>query len=158
MSKAEFVPKLAEVAKITKKQADEIFSAFVGMISTSLQNGERVALPGLGVFSVVDRKAKTGRNPRTGAEIKIPARKAVKFSASSVLSTGLNGPKKTPLRRQQPRKHPPNLPRRNSPGRKGPSDQFVKALPGLSLIYLSRGPRKRRWAFFLHRPVRQRRK
>ena len=46
MSKAEFVPKLADVAKITKKQADEVFSAFVGMISTSLQNGERVALPG----------------------------------------------------------------------------------------------------------------
>ena len=94
MSKAEFVPKLAEVAKITKKQADEVFTAFVGMISMSLKNGERVALPGFGVFTVVDRKAKTGRNPRTGAEIKIPARKGVKFSASSVLSTGLNGPKK----------------------------------------------------------------
>ena len=67
MSKAEFVPKLAEAGKITKKQADDIFSAFVGMISTSLQNGERVALPGLGVFSVVGRKARTGRNPRTGA-------------------------------------------------------------------------------------------
>jgi DNA-binding protein HU-beta len=96
MSKAEFVQKLAEVKKITKKQADEIFSAFVGMIATSLQNGERVALPGLGVFSVADRKARLGRNPRTGEEIKIPARKAVKFSASSVLSTGINGPKKTP--------------------------------------------------------------
>jgi DNA-binding protein HU-beta len=94
VSKAEFVPKLAEAGKITKKQADDIFSAFVGMIMTSLQNGERVALPGLGVFTVVDRKAKTGRNPRTGAEIKIPARKGVKFSASSVLSTALNGPKK----------------------------------------------------------------
>ena len=96
MSKAEFVPKLAAAGKITKKQADEVFSAFVGMISTSLQNGERVALPGLGVFTVVNRKAKTGRNPRTGAQIKIPARKAVKFSASSVLTTGLNGPKKAP--------------------------------------------------------------
>jgi len=95
MSKAEFVPRLAEVAKITKRQADEIFTAFVGMISTSLQHGERVALPGLGVFSVVSRKARTGRNPRTGAQIKIPARKAVKFSASSVLTGGLNGPKKS---------------------------------------------------------------
>ena len=96
MSKAEFVPRLAEVAKIAKRQADEIFTAFVGMISTSLENGERVFLPGLGVFSVVSRKARTGRNPRTGAQIKIPARKAVKFSASSVLTTGLNGPKKAP--------------------------------------------------------------
>jgi DNA-binding protein HU-beta len=96
MSKADYVPKLATAAKITKKQAEEVFSAFVGMISTSLQGGERVALPGLGVFNVVSRKARTGRNPRTGAEIKIPARKAVKFSASSVLNTGLNGPKKAP--------------------------------------------------------------
>ena len=96
MSKAEFVPKLAAAGKITKKQATEVFSAFVGMISTSLQNGERVALPGLGIFTVVSRKARTGRNPRTGAQIKIPARKAVKFSASSVLATGLNGPKKAP--------------------------------------------------------------
>ena len=98
MSKGEFVPKLAEAGKITRKQADEIFSAFVGMIAASLQKGERVALPGLGVFSVVDRKAKIGRNPRTGAEIKIPARKAVRFSASSVLGVGLNGPKKTPVK------------------------------------------------------------
>ena len=96
MSKAEFVAKLAEGGKITEKQAESVFSAFVGMISTSLKNGERVALPGFGVFTVVDRKAKTGRNPRTGAQIKIPARKAVKFSASSVLATGLNGPKKAP--------------------------------------------------------------
>ena len=79
MSKAEFVPKLAEAGKITGNRQTRFFSAFVGMISTSLKNGERVALPGLGVFTVVDRKAKTGRNPRTGIEIKIPARKAVKF-------------------------------------------------------------------------------
>lgn len=96
MSKAEFVPTLAEAGGITKKQADQIFSAFVGMIASSLQNGQRVALPGIGVFSVIDRKAKTGRNPRTAQEIKIPARKAVKFSASSVLNTGLNQPKKAP--------------------------------------------------------------
>jgi DNA-binding protein HU-beta len=98
MSKAEFVPKLAEAVKITKKQADEVFSAFIGMIAASLEKGGRVALPGLGVFSVVDRKAKTGRNPRTGAEIKIPARKGVRFSASRVLRAGLNGPKKAPAK------------------------------------------------------------
>jgi DNA-binding protein HU-beta len=96
MNKAECIPKLAAAGKITKKQADEIFSAVVGMISTSLQKGERVAIPGLGVFTVVSRKAKMGRNPRTGAQIKIPARKAVKFHASSVLRKGLNGPKKAP--------------------------------------------------------------
>jgi DNA-binding protein HU-beta len=103
MSKGEIVPKLAEVEGITKKQADDICSAFVGMISTSLRNGERVPLPGLGVFSAVERKARKGRNPRTGAEVKIPARKAVKFSASRALTAGLNAsekaPKKAPVKK-----------------------------------------------------------
>ena len=98
MNKGEFVVKLAEEGKITKKQAEGIFSIFVGAIATSLQKGERVALPGFGIFSVVDRKAKIGRNPRTGAEIKVPAKKAVKFSASSVLGVSLNPPKKAPAK------------------------------------------------------------
>jgi DNA-binding protein HU-beta len=64
------------------------------MVAASIKKGERVALPGLGVFSVVQKKARTGRNPATGAAIKIPARKAVKFSVSSTLKQGLNKTKK----------------------------------------------------------------
>jgi DNA-binding protein HU-beta len=94
MTKEEFVAKLAQAGKITKTQADGIFSAFVEMVAASLKKSERVALPGLGVFSVVQKKARTGRNPGTGATIKIPARKAVKFSVSSVLKQGLNKSKK----------------------------------------------------------------
>ena len=94
MTKEEFVAKLAGTAKVTKKQADEIVSAFIGMIATQLKRGERVALPGLGVFSVVQKKARTGRNPGTGAVIKIPAKKAVKFSTASALRRALNKGKK----------------------------------------------------------------
>ena len=90
MTKEEFVTKLAVAGKVTKKQADDIFSTFVEMLAASLKKGDRVALPGLGVFSVVQKKARTGRNPSTGAAIKIPAHKAVKFSVSSVLKQGLN--------------------------------------------------------------------
>jgi DNA-binding protein HU-beta len=94
MTKEEFVAKLAQAGKVTKKEADALFSAFVDMVAGLLKKGERVALPGLGVFSVVQKKARTGRNPGTGAAIKIPARKAVKFSTSSVLKQGLNKAKK----------------------------------------------------------------
>ena len=94
MTKEEFVAKLAQAGKVTKKQADDMFSAFVDMITASIKKGDRVALPGLGVFSVVQKKARTGRNPGTGQPIKIPARKAVKFSASSTLKQGLNKAKK----------------------------------------------------------------
>ena len=95
MTKAEFVAKLAEAGKTTKKQAEKMFSTFVETIKTSLQKAERIAVPGLGSFSSIQRKARTGRNPRTGAVIRIPARKAVKFSASGTLRAGLNGRKKT---------------------------------------------------------------
>ena len=94
MTKEEFVAKLAQAGKITKAQADAVFSTVVEMVATSLKKGERVALPGLGVFSVVQKKARTGRNPATGAPIKIPARKGVKFSVSSTLKQGLNKTKK----------------------------------------------------------------
>jgi DNA-binding protein HU-beta len=94
MTKEEFVAKLAVAGKITKSQADGIFSAFVDMVAALLRKGERVALPGLGVFSVVQKKARTGRNPATGAALKIPARKAVKFSVSSALKQSLNKAKK----------------------------------------------------------------
>jgi DNA-binding protein HU-beta len=95
MTKAEFVEKLAEATKTTKKQAEQMFFTFVETIHASLQKAERIFIPGLGTFSSVQRKARTGRNPRTGATIKIPARKAVKFSVSSTLSASVNGKKKT---------------------------------------------------------------
>ena len=97
MTKAELVVKLSEAGKITKKQAEQIFFTFVETIKTSLQKAERIALPGLGSFSSIQRKARTGRNPRTGAAIKIPARKAVKFSTASALSNALNK-KKAPAK------------------------------------------------------------
>ncbi|MGD0235023.1 MAG: HU family DNA-binding protein [Syntrophorhabdales bacterium] len=94
MTKEDFVVKLATAGKVTKTQADAMFSSFVEMLAASIKKGERVAIPGLGVFSVVQKKARTGRNPATGAAIKIPARKAVKFSVSSTLKQGLNKGKK----------------------------------------------------------------
>jgi len=94
MTKSEFVAKLAQAGKISKKQAGQVFVTFVDTITASLKKGDRIALPGLGSFSVVRSEARKGRNPRTGAEIKIPARKAVKFSTSSVLSQGINGTRK----------------------------------------------------------------
>ncbi len=94
MTKEAFVEKLAQAGDVTKRQADAMFSTFVDLISASLKKGERIALPGLGSFTCVQKKARTGRNPGTGAPIKIPARKAVKFSPSSTLKDGINKGKK----------------------------------------------------------------
>jgi DNA-binding protein HU-beta len=77
--------------EIPKSQATDLVHALVAQVGTALEKGERVALPGLGAFSVASRKARTGRNPRTGEPIAIAARKVIKFSAASSLERSVNG-------------------------------------------------------------------
>jgi len=92
MTKAEMVAKLSEVASVRKKQAEKVLTELVGMIKASLVKGERIALTGLGSFSTTARKARTARNPRTGAALKVPARKAVKFSPAGPVKKEVNAP------------------------------------------------------------------
>ena len=85
MTKAELVSAIAKEAGLTKKQADAALKATVSALSSALKKGERVAVPGLGIFTVRTRAERKGRNPRTGAEIKIPARKVVVFKPAKDL-------------------------------------------------------------------------
>ncbi|NPA12474.1 MAG: HU family DNA-binding protein [Aquificae bacterium] len=85
MTKAELVAKVAAQAGLTKASAERCINAFVSALTEALEKGERVALPGLGVFNVKERKARKGRNPRTGEVIKIPARKVVVFHPAKAL-------------------------------------------------------------------------
>ncbi|WP_029520722.1 MULTISPECIES: HU family DNA-binding protein [unclassified Persephonella] len=85
MTKAELVAKVAAQAGTTKAAAERCVNAFVAALTEALEKGERVALPGLGVFNVKERKARKGRNPRTGEVIKIPARKVVTFHPAKSL-------------------------------------------------------------------------
>ncbi len=79
MTKAELVSAISQAAGITKKEADAALKAAVQAVSEALQRGERVAIPGFGIFSVKERAPRKGRNPRTGEVINIPARKVVVF-------------------------------------------------------------------------------
>lgn len=80
MNKADLI---GEVAKVTcsKKEADEALSAIIAAIKKALKKGDSVTLVGFGTFSVSKRKARKGRNPQTGAAIKIPAKKVPVFKA-----------------------------------------------------------------------------
>ena len=69
---------------------DEEIKAFIDAVTTSLQKGEDVSLVGFGTFTVSERAARTGRNPQTGAEIKIPATKVPKFRAGKKLKDAVN--------------------------------------------------------------------
>ncbi len=90
MTKAELVAKVAAGAGVTKAQAGRCVNALVEALAEALEKGERTALPGLGVFSVKERKARKGRNPRTGEEITIPAKKAVVFHPAKSLKEKVN--------------------------------------------------------------------
>ncbi len=86
MNKAELIESMATEAGMTKADAKRALDAFVGATHKALKKGERVALVGFGSFSVAKRAARKGRNPQTGKEIKIAAKKVVKFKAGSELT------------------------------------------------------------------------
>ncbi|HVP64667.1 MAG TPA: HU family DNA-binding protein [candidate division Zixibacteria bacterium] len=90
MNKTDLVDVLAQTAGISKGQAAKAFDAMISHTVEALLKGERVTVLGLGTMTVVQHRARTGRNPRTGAVMTIAARKAVKFSASLDLRKSVN--------------------------------------------------------------------
>jgi len=85
MTKAELIARAAEKAGVSKKQADRCLKAFIEVITDALQKGEKIALPGFGIFQVKERSERKGRNPKTGEIITIPARKVVAFKPAKQL-------------------------------------------------------------------------
>jgi DNA-binding protein HU-beta len=93
MNKEQLIQKIAGDVKLTKAQAKAALESFVDAVEKTLKKGDKIALVGFGTFSVSKRKARTGRNPATGATIKIPAKKAVKFKAGKEFTNFINGKK-----------------------------------------------------------------
>lgn len=94
MNKTELIIAIADKAEITKKDAADALNAFIDIVSEELEKGESVQLIGFGTFDVSKRAARTGRNPQTGEEMKIPATKAPKFKAGKALKEVVNSGKK----------------------------------------------------------------
>ncbi|MBE2246078.1 MAG: HU family DNA-binding protein [Candidatus Competibacteraceae bacterium] len=86
MNKAELIDAIAADAGLSKADAKRALDGFITATTKALKKGDRVALVGFGSWSVTKRGARTGRNPQTGKEIKIPAKKVVKFKAGAELS------------------------------------------------------------------------
>ena len=91
MTKAEIVDSVATESELTKRQATEIVDLILDEITSALQKGDDVALTPFGRFKVRNRKAREGRNPKTGAKIKIPARKVPAFVAGKALKEAVSG-------------------------------------------------------------------
>ncbi len=90
MNKADFVSAIADAADLSKADAGKAVDAMVEVIKKALKKGDSVSLVGFGTFTVRKRGARTGRNPRTGATIKIKASKNPAFKAGKALKDALN--------------------------------------------------------------------
>lgn len=94
MTKAELIDAVAKQADVSKADAERTIGAFFDHVVASTTKGDKVAWPGFGSFSTGKRAARVGRNPQTGAEVKIDASTTMKFTASSTLKAALNPSKK----------------------------------------------------------------
>jgi DNA-binding protein HU-beta len=90
MNKADLVDRIAGACNVSKAQATTAIDTAVDSVTSALRKGERVALIGFGTFSVSQRKARNGRNPQTGAIIKIAARRVAKFTPGNELKKAVN--------------------------------------------------------------------
>ena len=93
MNKSELIEHIAHQADISKAAAGRSLEAVIGAVKVSLKKGDSVTITGFGTFAVTKRKARTGRNPRTGNAIKIKASKVPKFRPGKGLKDALNGVK-----------------------------------------------------------------
>ena len=90
MTKAELIEAVATKAGVSKADAERTLVAFFDQVVAVAKSDDKVAWPGFGSFSTSKRKARLGRNPQTGAEVKIAASTNMKFTASSTLKAALN--------------------------------------------------------------------
>ena len=90
MNKTELIDAMASDAGVSKAAAKKALESFLGNVSGALKGGDRVSLVGFGSWSVTRRAARDGRNPQTGATIKIAAKNVVKFKAGAEVSGSVN--------------------------------------------------------------------
>ena len=100
MNKTELIGKVAAASGQTLKESTLAVNAVLHVLTATLQQGDKVMIPGFGSFSVKERPARMGRNPRTGAQIKIAAKKVVKFNPGA----GLDIASKPSVKTAKPRK------------------------------------------------------
>lgn len=90
MKKSEIIDSLAVKTGLTKTDVEKVYNETFNLLKDELVKGNNVAVAGFGTFKISNRAAREGRNPQTGAAMKIPASKAVSFKAGSALKEAVN--------------------------------------------------------------------
>ena len=91
MTKSDLIERLSGKAEVTRPRAEELLDFLLNDVTEALKKGEKVNISGFGTFTVSNRKARTGRNPKTGEPIEIPASRSAKFKAGKTLKEALGG-------------------------------------------------------------------
>ncbi len=124
MNKSDVIQDVAGASGVSKSDVERVIDAFFDTVRSAASNGDRVAWPSFGSFSVSERQARTGRNPRTGEPVPIAASKGLKFSASSALKAALN-PKPTKAAKKGTKKSAPAAKaapaKKSAPAKKAPA-------------------------------------
>ena len=89
MTKSDLIERLAGKAVLPRPRAEELLDFLLNDVTEALKKGEKVNISGFGTFTVSNRKARTGRNPKTGEPIEIPASRSAKFKAGKTLKEAL---------------------------------------------------------------------
>ena len=90
MNKSDLVAKISEKSELSKKDSEKALNAFMDAVTEALKEGQKIQLIGFGTFEVRERKARTGRDPRSGKTIEIPAAKSATFKAGKALKDAVN--------------------------------------------------------------------
>ena len=87
MTKIDLIDMMSEKANLSKKDAERLLETIITSVQDSLKNGAKVSLTGLGTFGVTDKKARSARNPKTGEQVQVPAKRSPKFKPGKELKT-----------------------------------------------------------------------
>ncbi len=122
MNKADLIDSVAAKLGHTKRDVTDIVESFIEETKKAVASGERVALSGFGIFEAQARKARLGRNPRTGETVQIKATKTPKFRAGAEFKAVVSGNKKAPAKKAPAKKAAAKkAPAKKAPAKKAPA-------------------------------------
>jgi DNA-binding protein HU-beta len=126
VNKSQLVDKIVTDTAMGKREVEKVIGAFIDTVQQSVKKGEKVSLPGFGGWSQTQRKARTARNPRTGAAVKVPAGKGVKFTVGATFKDIVAAKRgtaaaKAPARKAAPAKAAKAPAKKAAPARKAPA-------------------------------------
>ena len=136
MNKSQLVDKIVADTAMGKRDVEKVIGAFIDTVQQSVKKGEKVSLPGFGGWSQTQRKARTARNPRTGAAVRVPAGKGVKFTVGATFkdivaakrgTAAAKAPAKKAPAKKAPAKTASKAPARKAPAAKAPAKAAAKA-------------------------------